>query len=87
MRTWFLAIYLLTQSKTGLSALALKRQLGVSYNTAWSVKHKIMQAMEERDDQKPLSGFVQINDVIGVVNNEEEKEVEDHQIKHLFLSQ
>jgi transposase-like protein len=63
LTTWFLAIYLLTQSKTGLSALALKRQLGVSYNTAWSVKHKIMQAMKERDDQKPLSGFVQIDDV------------------------
>ena len=63
LKTWFLAIYLLTQSKTGLSALALKRQLGVSYNTAWSVKHKVMQAMKERDDKKPLSGFVQIDDV------------------------
>jgi hypothetical protein len=58
-----LAIHLLTQSKTGLSALALKRQLGVSYNTAWSVKHKIMQAIKERDDKQPLSGFVQIDDV------------------------
>jgi transposase-like protein len=28
---WFLAIHLITQAKTGLSALALKRQLGVSY--------------------------------------------------------
>ena len=27
---WFLAIYLINQAKTGLSALALKRQLGVS---------------------------------------------------------
>jgi hypothetical protein len=61
LQTWFLAIYLLTQSKTGLSALALKRQLGVSYNTAWSVKHKVMQAMKERDDKQPLSGFVQID--------------------------
>ncbi len=32
---WFLAIYLISQAKTGLSALALKRQLGVSYPTAW----------------------------------------------------
>lgn len=28
---WFMAIYLISQAKTGLSALALKRQLGVSY--------------------------------------------------------
>ena len=38
---WFLAIHLITQSKTGLAALALKREIGVSYNTAWSMKHKI----------------------------------------------
>lgn len=33
LTTWFLAILLLTQSKTGLSGLALARHLGVSYNT------------------------------------------------------
>ena len=32
---WFLGIHLISQAKTGLSALALKRQLGVSYPTAW----------------------------------------------------
>jgi len=58
LATWFLAIHLITQAKMGLSALALKRQLGVSYNTAWSIKHKIMQVMKERDDSKPLSGII-----------------------------
>jgi hypothetical protein len=66
LRIWFLAIHLITQSKTGLSALALKRQIGVSYNTAWKLKHKIMQVMKERDDVKPLSGFIQLDDVTGV---------------------
>ena len=37
---WFLAIYLISQAKTGLSALALKRQLGVSYPTAWLIHHQ-----------------------------------------------
>ncbi len=63
LTVWFLAIYLLTQAKTGLSALALMRQLGVSYNTAWSLKHKIMQVMKERDDSTPLMGRVQLDDV------------------------
>ena len=63
LTVWFLAIHLLTQAKTALSALALKRQIGVSYNTAWSLKHKIMQAMKERDDRKPLSGIIQLDDV------------------------
>jgi len=34
LTVWFLAIYLISQAKTGLSALALKRYLGVSYPTA-----------------------------------------------------
>jgi hypothetical protein len=63
LQTWFLAIHLVTQSKTGLSGLALKRQLGVSYNTAWKVKHKIMHLMKEHDDTKALEGFIQIDDV------------------------
>jgi hypothetical protein len=60
--TWFLAIYLLSQAKTGLSALALKRQLGVSYRTAWALQHKLMQAMTEREECYVLSGTVQLDD-------------------------
>ena len=63
LTTWFLAIHLLTQAKTGLSALSLGRQLGVSYNTAWSIKQKLMQVMKERDDSQPLSGIIQLDDV------------------------
>ena len=63
LRTWFLAMYLLTR-KVGVSALALGRELGVSYNTAWLLKHKLMQAMKERDDRQPLDGWVQIDDAV-----------------------
>ena len=38
LRTWYLAMYLVTQSKNGISTMDLKRQLGVSCNTAWMVK-------------------------------------------------
>jgi len=62
LTVWFLAIYLISQAKTGLSALALKRQLGVSYHTAWLVHHKLMHAMSERDAATPLSGDVLIDD-------------------------
>ena len=62
LTTWYLAIYLLTQSKNGISAMDLMRQLGVSYNTAWMLKHKLMQAMRERDDSQPLGGFVELDD-------------------------
>ena len=62
LHKWLLAMHLLTQSKNGLSALALKRDIGVSYNTAWSIKHKIMQVMKERDNDKPLQGIIQLDD-------------------------
>ena len=59
---WFLAIFLVTQTKNGISALELKRQLGVSYCTDWSIKHKLMQVMKERDDSQPLGGIIQMDD-------------------------
>lgn len=62
LRTWFLALYLLTATKTNLSALELKRYLGVRYRTAWRLKHKVMQAMLEREQTRQLDGFVQIDD-------------------------
>ena len=45
---WYCAIYLISQAKPGLSALALKRYKGVSYPTTWLIHHKLMQAMLER---------------------------------------
>lgn len=62
LRTWFLAIYLISQDKTGLSALALKRHLGTSYRTAWLIHHKLMKTMTVRDSEQPLSGLVQVDD-------------------------
>ena len=62
LTTWYLAIYLLTQSKNGISAMDLLRQLGVSYNTAWMLKHKLMQAMRARADSQPLGGLVEMDD-------------------------
>ena len=62
LTTWFLAIYLLSQAKTGLSSLALKRQLGVSYPTAWLLHQKINRAMAQQDSTHRLSGAVQLDD-------------------------
>lgn len=59
---WFLAIFLLTQVKNGISALELSRLIEVSYNTAWRMKHKLMQAMKESDDKRQLDYIVQLDD-------------------------
>jgi Transposase zinc-ribbon domain len=62
LRIWFLAIYLLSQDKTGLSSLALKRHLGTSYRTAWLIHQKLMSTMAEHDGRQPLRGHVQLDD-------------------------
>jgi transposase-like protein len=62
LTVWFLAVYHISEAKTGLSALALKRLLGVCYRTAWLVHHKLMQAMVEREARYRLEGPVQVDD-------------------------
>jgi transposase-like protein len=62
LKTWFRAIYHITQSKGGISSLELARRLGVNQNTAWKVSHKLMQVMHEREAQKPLTGRVEMDD-------------------------
>lgn len=62
LSVWFLGIYFITQSKNGISSLALSRHLGISQNAAWRMKHKLMQVMLERDNEKPLQGRVEMDD-------------------------
>ena len=59
---WFLAMHLLTQSKNNVSALELKRHLGVCYKTAWLIKHKLMEVMRVREEGRQLDGRVEIDD-------------------------
>ena len=59
---WFQAIYLVTQNKNNISALSLKRHLGVCYRTAWRVKHKLLAAMAERESRRLLRGVVLADD-------------------------
>ena len=58
---WFLAVYLMIESKKGISANQLKRTLGVSYKTAWYLCHRIRAAMHD-ESGLPLSGTVEIDE-------------------------
>ena len=59
---WFLAMHQMTQAKNNVSALELKRHLGISYPTAWLLKQKIMQVMVDREQWRQLTGRVEIDD-------------------------
>ena len=61
---WFLAIWLVTSSKGGISAMELKRQMGFgSYQTAWSWLHKIRKAMVA-PGRTPLAGRVEADETL-----------------------
>jgi transposase-like protein len=62
LRTWFKTIYLVTQSKKGISSIELGRRLGVTQTAAWVMKHKLAQVMLERNASKTLKGKVQMDD-------------------------
>lgn len=58
---WFLAIFLMCESKKGMSANQLKRMLKVSYKTAWYLCHRIRAAMAELHAAQ-LSGTVEVDE-------------------------
>jgi transposase-like protein len=58
---WFVAVYLMCESRKGISANQLKRTLGVSYKTAWYLCHRIRKAMQEANP-KPLTGTVELDE-------------------------
>jgi transposase-like protein len=62
LRTWFQVIYLMTQSKKGISALQIHRQVGSGdYRTAWYLCHRIRAAMKDQDIAK-LLGVVEVDE-------------------------
>lgn len=61
LEKWFLAAYLMCESRKGVSANQLKRVLGVSYKTAWFLCHRVRGAMKEADTA-PLSGIIEVDE-------------------------
>ena len=62
LTTWFLAIHLIVTAKNGISSIELGRRLGVKQTTAWAMKQKLMQVMQEREAKRPLQGRVELDD-------------------------
>ena len=65
LRKWFIAIYLMCESKKGISALQLKRTLGVASKTAWYLCHRIREAMgNDPFDGPTLLGIVEVDETL-----------------------
>lgn len=49
---WFTTVYVMIESKKGISANQVKRTIGVSYKTAWYLCHRIRAAISEAGFEK-----------------------------------
>jgi transposase-like protein len=58
----FLAMYLLSANKQGISSKSLMKHIGCSYPTAWHLLHKLRHAMQERDACYQLAGLVEMDE-------------------------
>lgn len=57
---WFYAIYLMSQTRTGISAKQLERELGVTYKTAWRMFKLIRSRLDE--GRSAFSGDVEVDE-------------------------
>lgn len=62
LRSWFAAVWYITNQKQGVTALGLQRVLGIgSYQTAWMMLHRLRRAMI-RPGRERLSGVVEVDE-------------------------
>lgn len=59
---WFLAIYLFTTKKRGLSSIQMSKWLGVKQHTAWFMLHRLREAMKN-ENEIILHGIVEADEV------------------------
>ena len=64
-RRWFIAIYLMCESKKRISANQMKHTIGASYKTAWYLCHRIRQAKGDEPFEGPiLLGVVEVDETL-----------------------
>jgi hypothetical protein len=62
-RTWFFIMLFMTETKKGVSACELQRQLGHKrYATIWSIMHRLRSIMGKRDAMYKLSDMIEFDE-------------------------
>jgi len=62
LRKWFMAAYLTSHDKRGVSAMMVSRELGIRYETAWLMCHKLRHALTESRTDFLLDDFVEVDE-------------------------
>ncbi len=60
LKSWFYAAFLMSTTRTGISAMQLKRELGVTYKTAWRIFSQVRKLMAQ--DGGSLFGAIEADE-------------------------
>ncbi|HKR02986.1 MAG TPA: IS1595 family transposase [Bacteroidia bacterium] len=88
LQKWFLAIYLASSHKKGISSLQLHRDIGVTQKTAWFMLHRIRLMLADKQP-KMLSGVVEADEVYigGVLKNKHKWQRDQYKIDGIDTKQ
>lgn len=62
LKKWFMAIYLITSHKKGISSLQLSKDIGTTQKTAWFMLQRIRYAIRTQSFNAPLEGEIEIDE-------------------------
>jgi transposase-like protein len=62
LRSWFYAMFLMSQTRCGISAKQLERELGVTYKTAWRMFKQIRSLMDEKSGK--MNGRIEFEAIL-----------------------
>ena len=62
LKTWLYSFAIVTDAKKGVSAKQLERNIGVHYETAWTIGHKIRSLMAIENKEIELSGILEMDE-------------------------
>ena len=62
LRKWFMAIYLITAHKKGISSVQLGKDIGVTQKTAWFMNHRLREATKTKAFNEPFKNTVEVDE-------------------------
>ena len=62
LQKWFLALYILTSQKKGISSIQMSKYLDVTQKTAWFVLHRLRFLSKPKTPKKPLDGTIEADE-------------------------